>query len=80
MDATADMDRSASKIASQTKNLVEHSSEDSYKSVTKFDEMMKRLKATAAAHKQNIPNSNATSTEEAPTAQELGPVETKSAV
>lgn len=76
MDATADMDRSTSKISSQIKNLVEHSSEDSYKSVTKFDEMMKRLKATAAAHKQNIPNSNAV--EEAPAAPEV--LEKKSAL
>lgn len=59
MDANADMDRSASRISSQMKNLVVHSSEDGYKAVTKFDEMMKRLKSTVAAHKLSIPNGEA---------------------
>ncbi len=70
MDATADLDRSASRISSQIKNLVEHNNEDSYKAVTKFDEMMKRLKTTAAAHKQNIPNEIPTGTGEAVTLSE----------
>jgi citrate synthase len=53
-DVIHDMDVLASKVSSRTKDLVDHSKADSSASVTKFDEMMARLKATAAATKQNI--------------------------
>lgn len=72
------MDRNASRISTQIKNLVEHNNEDSYKAVTKFDEMMKRLKATAAAHKQNIPNEVPAGAEE--TTKSSEPVESKADV
>ncbi len=42
------------KIESRIKGLVDHSSEESLASESKFEELMQRLKKTAAAHKQDI--------------------------
>lgn len=57
-DVTTNLDAQARKIEQRMKGLVEHSNEELQTSVTKFDELMKRLKKTAAAHKQEIASGN----------------------
>jgi len=57
-DITLGLDAHARKNEQRLKGLVEHSNEELQTSVTKFDELMKRLKKTAAAHKQEIASGN----------------------
>ena len=60
-DVIHNLDKIAGKNSSRMKELVDHSNEESSQSVTKFDELMKKLKTTAAAHKVNIAKDNAES-------------------
>ena len=60
-DVIHNLDKIAGRNSSRMKELVDHSNEESSQSVTKFDELMKRLKTTAAAHKVNIAKDNAES-------------------
>lgn len=54
----------SSRISARTKDLVEHNDENSVASQTKFDEMMSRLKKTAATHKASIRTQEGSGTSE----------------
>lgn len=66
-DVNRDLDALSTKTSARIKDLVDSNKEESNRSETKFDEMMARLKATAAAHKANI-----RSAEPLPVEQETG--------
>lgn len=48
------MDALTNKIATRTKELVEHNQQESVARATKFEEVMARLQKTAADHKAGI--------------------------
>jgi hypothetical protein len=53
-DIMDDLDVMSNKLSARTKDLVEHAQQSSEASATKFDEVMARLRNTAAAHKATI--------------------------